>query len=277
MNDIWKVSLVEEACPLFHRRINDICEPELSCSVENSCSLECDSFPTTNSTSSIHVSECLLECHALPSSSCLIDGDMIVNSSITESIIITIVGVINVTGDVTVMGSVTLKLIPGSTIHVNKCLVLDENAQLVVVVNNAKSSNGTVLATYDSSCSSTQLDKRVVIELQSTDVDECLDGRPTVEEHKDNERAQLKLLFVPVSDCSDNSSEIDVLAISIAVSIVVLVVGGISDRTRSSTSQSESTPNGWRVLSKGSFLFSCHTVNGVLNVTLTLSKQRVQK
>ena len=45
-----------------------------------------------------------------------------------------------------------------------------------------------------------------------------------MEEHKDNERAQLKLLFVPVSDCSDNSSEIDVLAISIAVSIVVLVV-----------------------------------------------------
>ena len=147
------------------------------------------------------------------------------NGSIVETNTITIVGVINVTGNVVVANDSTVKLSPGSVLHVGKCLLVEENSEIVIVVEGGMSGNEEQLvATYDGNCSSSELLKRVRVETTSS-FDECRDGQPTVQESKnENGRSQLAVLFVPVSECDSESSELNIVAIAIAVPIAVIVI-----------------------------------------------------
>jgi len=94
------------------------------------------------------------------SSNCVIEGDLVVNGtvpmngSIVENNTITIVGVINVTGNVVVTSDSTVKISPGSILHVGKCLLLEEDSEIVIVVEGGMSGNEEQLvATYDGNCS----------------------------------------------------------------------------------------------------------------------------
>ena len=157
-----------------------------------------------------------------------------VNNGIVETNTITIVGMINVTGNVVVASEMSVKLSNGSVLHVEKCLILEKGSEVIVIVNEM-SSNGNVLAAYDAECSSPGLVEQVRIE--TTSFDECLNGRPKVEEMKNNDsgRAQLVLLFVPIDQiddetvmCSSNDREIDkILVIAIVVPIAVVVIVAI--------------------------------------------------
>jgi len=187
--------------------INHTCISLVDCSsYDNSCTLQCNNT-------------------ALAESDCVIEGDIAVNSSISNITVISIVGVINVTGDVTISGgNFTLVLTPGSALHVGNCLVLDDESQMVIVVDNEISDNDNILATFNPACSS-QLTSRVQIQ---TSLDECQDGKPIVEQRQDTEygRGQLQLVFVPV-ECGSKSSELNVVAISVAVPIAALAVAAI--------------------------------------------------
>ena len=114
---------------------------------------------------------------SLDDTSCQIEGDVIVDGTIVESKHFVVIGIINVTGDVRVTDEVTVTLSPGATLHVGKCLVLDEGSEIIVVVEGGASeieNEGSVLATYDASCSSLNLTERVNIERGSS-FDECID------------------------------------------------------------------------------------------------------
>jgi len=245
-NDIWKVLLLAqppppvsptEQCPPLHHFINNTCIPDFECLSSDAggntnCTLECDSFSTNTSSSSS--SNCLLECGSTSSSelslnaesNCVIEGDITVNGSVVETTTVTIVGVINVTGNVAIVGQTTLKLSSGATLHIDKCLVMDEKAQVVVEVENGVM-NGSVLLTFDPSCSSSELSERVKVESRQSIEEMCRDGRPTVKEEEvlgegGMRRTQLTLLFEPMSECE--SDEVNLLAIAIAVPIAVLVL-----------------------------------------------------
>ena len=108
--------------------INNACIPLVDCSADSAeCTLKCNDNTSLPVFSSIKTGE---------QSPCLIDGDLIVNGSVLETPTIAIVGVNNVTGDVRLMGSVTVKLTSGAALHVEKCLVLDEESSMVVVVSS---------------------------------------------------------------------------------------------------------------------------------------------
>jgi len=62
--------------------------------------------------------------------------------------------------------------------------VLDKKSDLVVVVEGGMSSEGSVVASYDASCSSSDLTERVIIETRSS-VDECRVGRPSIVEERE--------------------------------------------------------------------------------------------
>ena len=163
------------------------------------------------------------------SSGCVIEGDVTVtvNGSIVETTTMTIVGIINVTGNVVVADRVIVKLSTNATLHVAKCLVLDDKAGMVVEVAdsvNGENGNDRILATYDSSCSTQQLAERVSIETTSS-FDECRDGRPIVEEYKEiNGRARLQLVFVHVDECTSGESEVNLVVIAIVVPIAVVIL-----------------------------------------------------
>jgi len=232
----------QELCPPLHHHINNTCIPDFECfsseSDNSKCTFECDSFSTYSSSTSTS-SNCLLECGSASELSsnvesiCVIEGDMAVNGSVGETTTVTIVGVINVTGDVSIIGQATLKLSSGATLHIGKCLTLDEKAQVVAEVESGVM-NGSVLLTFDSSCSSSELSERVKVESKQSVEDMCRDGKPTVEEEKALEeggmRSQLTLLFVPMSgsdecDVSDESGiDLKILVIAIVVSVAVLAV-----------------------------------------------------
>ena len=216
--------------PPLHQHINNTCIPLalFQCSPTTSCILKCD--PSS-----------LLETNESSTQSCVIEGDLEVNGtvptvsgSIVETTTISIVGVMNVTGNVVVAGEVTLKLSLGSILNVGKCLVLEDETKLVVVIESEggttndynDSDESVLLATYDGSCSSS-LVERVRIEAPSS-FDECRDGRPTIKqvEEVENGKSHLELFFLPVdeSECNDSSSEVNVLAIAVAVPVVVLVI-----------------------------------------------------
>ena len=248
MNDMWKVLLPKpeqqvELCPPLHHLINNTCIPDIEClSSEDGnshCTLECDNPFLLTNTSTVS-SNCLLECRSASElslnveSNCVIEGDITVNGSVVETTTVTIVGVINVTGDVNIIGQATLKLTSGATLHIDKCLVLDDEAQMIVEVESGMM-NGSVLLTFDSSCSSSssQLSERVIVESKLLTEDLCRDGRPTVKEQEvlgedGLRRTHFTLLFVPMNgseECSENAgSELNVLAIAIAVPVVVLAV-----------------------------------------------------
>lgn len=244
LNEIWKASLTQlglepvaltepetlsepelqiELCPPLHQLINNACIPLLICPSNNN-----DNDNDNNST-------CTLECDTDDDeSTCVIDGDVTLNSSIplngsvVETTTITIIGVINVTGDVRVAGDVKVKLSSGATLHVGKCLLLDDESEIVVIVEggmNNNNNNGSVLASYDATCSS-KIAERVKIET-TTAFDECRDGRARVEEQKDSEgRTRLTLLFDSMNESNEcmSGSEVNILAIAIAVPIAALVL-----------------------------------------------------
>jgi len=207
-------------CPPLYQLINNTCIPLIDCSSDNSnsdeCTLQCGETNTSTSASTDEQSPCL------------IDDDLIVNGSILESSTITIVGVISVTGDVRITGDVTVKIPAGSELHVGRCLILDDESTVVVVVsgNEGMTSNGSVVLSYDSSCSSPHLIERVGIE--SSLVDECRDGTPTLREQVDSGeggRTQLELMFLAVDSNECNSeSELNVVAIAVAVAVPVGVL-----------------------------------------------------
>ena len=249
MNDVWKLVLPKpeeqetEMCPPLHHHINNTCIPDFDCLAssdpdnDNStrCTLDCDSLSTETS------SNCLLECESSDESSsnsaqpnCVIEGDIRVNGSVDGTpTTVTIIGVINVTGDVAIIGQAILKLTSGATLHIDKCLVLDETAQIVAEVESGMM-NGSVLLTFDSSCSSSsELARRVKIELRQSVEEMCRDGKPTVEEEEalgegGMRRTHLTLVFVPMSESDEcnvsERNELNVLAIAIAVPVAVLAV-----------------------------------------------------
>jgi len=225
LNDIWIFSLVEK-CPPLHQIINDTCIPLLTCSQSSSnidnCELKCNS--QLNNTFNDQ------------DTTCTIDGDMIINGSIVETNVITIVGTVNVSGNVIVAEAMTVKLNVGSTLHVDKCLVLDEGSEIIVVVGNDMTDDVTsgndggddggsvLLATYDGRCSS-ELTNHVRIERTSS-FDECRDGQPKVQQMKDESgKTRLELVFVPISESSECiGSEVNILVIAVVVPVVVLVI-----------------------------------------------------
>jgi len=144
-----------------------------------------------------------------------------VNGSIVESNIITIVGIVNVSGNVVVAETVTVKLTVGSTLHVGKCLLLEEGSEIIVEVDGGEN---VLLATYDGSCSS-ELTQHVRFE-RSASFDECRDGQPRVQQMNDAEtgRTRLELVFVPNSECNGSGSEVNIVAIAVAVPVAVLVI-----------------------------------------------------
>ena len=252
MNDIWKLVLPPpapeeqetEMCPPLHHHINNTCIPDFQClpfvdDGNTNCTLECDSF-STNTSSTSTSNNCLLECGSTSSSelslnaesNCVIEGDITVNGSVVETTTVTIVGVINVTGNVAIVGQTTLKLSSGATLHIDKCLVMDEKAQVVVEVENGVM-NGSVLLTFDPSCSSSELSERVKVESKQSMEEMCQDGRPTVKEEEvlgegGMRRTQLTLVFELLNEsdeCNENSrSDLNVLVIAIVVPVVALVV-----------------------------------------------------
>lgn len=178
LNDLWKLSWKEPEpepepiteppaelvpCPPFHQLINNTCIPFLQCKSD---------VEDNNS------SNCVLECAETGESGCTIEGDVIINNPNVDSNTVTIVGTVNVSGDVRVTDNMKLKLPPGATLHVGKCLVLDEGSGIVAVVEG-RENEGSVLATYDASCSSQQLAEQVIIERTSS-FDECQDGKPNI-------------------------------------------------------------------------------------------------
>ena len=178
-----------EKCPPHHQLINNTCIQLIDCSSDNSDS-----------------DECTLQCgESGEQTPCLIDEDVIVNGSILESPTIAIVGVVNVTGDVRITGNITVKLPVGSELHVGRCLLLDDESTILVVASSdndddlTMTTNGSVVLSYDRSCSSPNLMNRVNID--STMVDECRDGTPTLREQVDSGeggRTNLALVFLPV-------------------------------------------------------------------------------
>jgi len=162
---------------------------------------------------------------------------MVVDGSIAETNVVTIVGIVNVSGNVVVEDTKTVKLVVGSTLHVGKCLLLEEGSEIIVVVDgdttndvtngNDDDGDGSVLlATYDGSCSS-ELTKHVRIE-RTTSFDECRDGQPRVQQMNDESgRARLELVFVSMSEsseCNGSGSGVNIVAIAVAVPVAVLVV-----------------------------------------------------
>ena len=207
-----------EKCPPHHQLINNTCIQLIDCSSDNSNS-----------------DECTLQCgESGEQTPCLIDEDVIVNGSILESPTIAIVGVVNVTGDVRIIGKVTMKLSVGSELHVGRCLVLDDESTILVVASSDNDddltmTNGSVVLSYDGSCSSQNLINRVNVE--STLVDECRDGKPTLREQLESGeggRTHLALVFLPVDsdECGSgvSGSELNVVAIALAVAVPVGVV-----------------------------------------------------
>lgn len=208
-----------EKCPPHHQLINNTCIQLIDCSSDNSDS-----------------DECTLQCgESGEQTPCLIDEDVIVNGSILESPTIAIVGVVNVTGDVRIIGKVTMKLSVGSELHVGRCLVLDDESTILVVASSdndddlTMTTNGSVVLSYDRSCSSPNLLNRMNIE--STLVDECRDGKPTLREQLESGeggRTNLALVFLPVDsdECRSGASgsELNVVAIAVAVAVPVGVV-----------------------------------------------------
>ena len=202
-----------EKCPPHHQLINNTCIQLIDCSSDNSNS-----------------DECTLQCgESGEQTPCLIDEDVIVNGSILEGSTIAIVGIINVTGDVKITGNVTMKLPVGSELHVGRCLVLDDESTILVVASSdndddlTMTTNGSVVLSYDRSCSSPNLMNRVNID--STMVDECRDGQPTIEEWTDaNGRTQLTLLYVPSSECESGGMNIVAIAVAVPISVLVVVV-----------------------------------------------------
>ena len=218
LNDLWRGSVIITTCPPLHQLINNTCVPLLRCS------------PSDNN-NDLDTTTCSLQCNSMESdtddSSCVIEGDMIVNGSIVETNTLTITGVINVTGNVVVADETKIKLSTQSVLHVGKCLVLEKGSEIVVVVESGMNSGGNVLLTFDESCSSTELVERVSFE-KTTSFDECRDGSPRVQqETKDeNGRAQLTLLFDPISESPEcnGGTNINIVAIAIAVPIAVVVI-----------------------------------------------------
>ena len=154
---------------------------------------------------------------------CLIDDDLIVNGSST----ITIVGIISVTGDVKITDNVKVKIPAGSELHVGRCLILEDESMITVVVSDGekKMSNGSVVLSYDSSCSSPNLINRVKIE--SNSLDECRDGEPVLIEQleggEQSGRIQLVLVYLPV-DSDECKSKMNVVAVAVAVPIALLFI-----------------------------------------------------
>lgn len=239
LNDLWRCTMTDsepppseepQICPPLHQHINNTCIPLLldcSSSSSDDCLLECESNNDNSGNNT---------------SNCVIDGDLTltgsvptVNGSIVDTNTISIVGVINVTGSVVVAEKVKVKLSIGSVLHVGKCLVVEDESEIVVVIESGNEvqdgSEAQLLATYDSECSSSELVGRVRIETTSS-FDECEDGRPTIVEQVEdekNERSRLELLFVPMdgsSECGGDSSEseMNILVIAVVVPIVVLVI-----------------------------------------------------
>lgn len=157
----------------------------------------------------------------LSNPSCLIDGNLTLNGSITETKTVIVVGVVNVTGDVTVVGRIILKIAHDAALHVGRCLVLDEHSDIVVVVEGT-ATNNTAIVTYDAPCSTLNITNKVKIETSS--LDECEVGRPYVTLQEGNGRARLELVLAPVDNTGECAEKLNVLAISIAVPIVVLVL-----------------------------------------------------
>ena len=190
-------------CPPLHQHINNTCIPLLDCSSSEDCVLGCERLSLRNVIFTTDESD----------TACVIDGDLevdgsgvtTVNGSIVETNIISIVGVVNVTGNVVVSENVKVQLSIGSVLHVGKCLVLEDESEIVVEINGNEENehyahDGTLLATYDSECSTSELVSRVRITTPSS-FDECRDGRPAIKQVDDEEngRSRLELLIVPIN------------------------------------------------------------------------------
>ena len=225
LNDVWKGEIIEVECPPQHQYVDDTCVPLIQCS--SACILQCDKAINSSSKTS-----------PTPDESCVIEGDLVMNNNIVESNVVTIAGVINVRGDVTVRDQVKVALIPGSTLNVDNCLLLEEGSEIVVILNSigdgesdgsdGGSSESIILTTYDSSCP--ELKGKVKVELPSS-FDTCREARrPVVEEIvAEGGRTRLELVFVTVSgdsgDCeSVRGSEVNLVAIAVTIPIVVVVV-----------------------------------------------------
>jgi len=228
LSDFWKAMWEEEKCPPLYQRINNTCIPLIHCSssedTQANCLLECNQTLASNFSSAP-------QSYDEDESSCVIEGDMVVNRNVSqnnstaEPNSVTVVGVVNVTGSVVVADEMRVRLPLGSVLHVGKCLVIEEGSEMVIVVEGGMNTNEHVVATYNRDCSSSEIVERVRIE-QTPSYDECRDDKPIVEEKNEEDgRARLELLFVS-SDSSEcnRTSKINILAIAIAIPAAVLVV-----------------------------------------------------
>ena len=208
--------------PPNHQPTNNTHIPIIDCSSDNNsdeCTLQCGESNTSTSA---------LTGAAGEQTPCLIDEDVILNGSILESSAIAIVGAINVTGDVKIIGKITVKLEASAELHVGRCLLLDDESTIVVVVRGDEMiTNGSVVLSYDGLCSSPHLIDQVSIE--SSLVDECRDGKPTLREQLGSGgRTHLELVFLSADSDECNSgmsnSELNVVAIAVAVPVGVLLI-----------------------------------------------------
>lgn len=173
--------------------------PVLSCS-DSSCALSCRNAASCNFNSSVIVTS-------------TVGGG---NKTITVS------GNVSIAGNVTLSGAVTISLSPGSRLDVEKCLTLSDGATVQVLVTDT-STNGSVLATYDSTCSNVP-----IVQISST-LNECQSGRASVVATDDSSsRTRLELLFLPPSaDCNSSNTGNPGLSTQTLGIIIGCVCGGL--------------------------------------------------
>jgi tetrahydromethanopterin S-methyltransferase subunit B len=147
------------------------------------------------------------------------DGNQGVNKTVS------ITGNVVVAGNVSITGGVTVSLTPGSRLDVEKCLTFSDGATVVVIVTST-TANGTVVASFDPSCST------VPPATVTSDLDKCQYGVASTQTVPDSgNRVRLEVIFTSVetTECNNGTSNVQggLTSVQTIGIIVGCVVGGL--------------------------------------------------
>jgi hypothetical protein len=177
-------------------------------------------------------SSCSIGCTSSPSCTSYVNGSISFDSTNSSVTAVQVSGQVIVSGNLTTKG-VTLTLSGGSQLTVNSCL--NVQGALVIDLGGQSLSNGTVLASFDSRCSSVP-----DLTIKSAG-DLCTSGRSSIARSTDARtgRTSLSLIFEPpesISECSSAQNQAATLnlpgiiagvCVAVVVVVVVAVVFGV--------------------------------------------------
>eukprot|EP01122_Echinamoeba_exundans_P009764 TRINITY_DN3512_c0_g1_i1.p1 TRINITY_DN3512_c0_g1~~TRINITY_DN3512_c0_g1_i1.p1 ORF type:complete len:955 (-),score=56.13 TRINITY_DN3512_c0_g1_i1:36-2645(-) len=192
-------------CPIGQISLGGNCSDSVRCLDDGTCSLVCDLLSSV----------CAINTSIIVSQS---SGGRDVNKTVSVS------GNVVVAGNVTLTGSVTVSLTPGSRLDVEKCLTLSDGATVEVIISET-TVNGTIVASFDSSCSSLP---PVTI---TSGLDKCQYGEASTQTVQESgTRARLEVIFSPpAATCNNGTANIQggLTSMQTIGIIVGCVVGGL--------------------------------------------------